>query len=87
MNICALFGGPHKKGNTATLLEKVLEGARSAGHETFRFDVADMTIHPCKGCMSCKKPKAEGCVQRDDMGQIADAVKAADVLILASPMY
>lgn len=30
MNICALMGGPHKKGNTATLLEAVLEGARAA---------------------------------------------------------
>ncbi len=87
MNICALFGGPHKKGNTAALLEKVLEGARSAGHETRRIDVTGMDIRPCKGCMGCKKPKAEGCVQRDDMGQVLDAVKSADVLILASPMY
>ena len=87
MNVCALFGGPHKKGNTATLLEYVLEGARSVGHETHRLDVASMDIHPCKGCMGCKSPKAKGCVQRDDMGQILEAVKAADILILASPMY
>ena len=87
MNICALFGGPHKKGNTATLLENVLEGARSAGHETRRIDVVGMDIRPCKGCLGCKKPKAEGCVQRDDMRQVLDAVKSADALILASPMY
>ena len=37
--------------------------------------------------MGCKSPKAKGCVQRDDMGQILEAVKAADILILASPMY
>jgi multimeric flavodoxin WrbA len=87
MNICALFGGPHKKGHTATLLENVLEGARSAGHATRRLDVADMDIRPCKGCMGCKRPKAAGCVQHDDMGQVYDAVREADVLILATPMY
>ena len=58
MNVCALFGGPHKKGNTALLLEKVLEGARAAGHTTQRLDLAGMEIRHCKGCMACKKPGA-----------------------------
>ncbi len=87
MNVCALLGGPHKKGNTATLLEKVLDGARSVGHTTVRFTVDEMDIRPCKGCMGCKSPKAKGCVQKDDMGQIYEALQSADVLILASPMY
>ena len=86
MNICALFGGPHKKGNTATLLENVLEGARAAGHETRRIDVAGMDIRPCKGCLACKT-KQQGCVQKDDMAGVLEAVRAADILILASPMY
>lgn len=87
MKICVLFGGPHKKGNTATLLEEVLEGARNAGHSVQRLDVGDLDIHPCKGCMACKKPKATGCVQKDDMAGVLDAVRAADILIFASPMY
>ncbi len=87
MKICALFGGPHKKGNTATLLEEVLDGAREAGHETLRIDLAGMDIRPCKGCMACKKPKAAGCVQKDAMPEVLDTVRAADVLIFATPMY
>lgn len=86
MKICAIFGGPHKKGNTAALLENVLEGARSAGHETQRIDVAGMDIRPCKGCLACKT-KGKGCVQKDDMVGVLEAVRAADILILASPMY
>ena len=87
MNICALFGGPHAKGNTATLLEEVLKGANSTGHETKRLDLKDMDIQPCKGCLACKKPHATGCVQKDDMPQVLAAVREADLLIFATPMY
>ena len=87
MKVCALFGGPHKTGNTATLLEEVLKGARSAGHATQRLDVADLDIRPCRGCMACKGPEANGCIQKDDMARVHAAVGEADVLILASPMY
>ncbi|MCR5814429.1 MAG: flavodoxin family protein [Desulfovibrio sp.] len=87
MKICALFGGPHKQGNTAHLLEHVLAGAQSRGHICQRFDLVDLDIRPCKGCMACKKPKAKGCVQKDDMGLIYEAIAQADLLIFASPLY
>ena len=87
MKICALFGGPHKKGNTATLLEQVLAGARSVDHTTTRFDLVDLNIKNCKGCLACKKPKAQGCVQKDDMVKVLEAVVESEVLILATPMY
>ena len=87
MQICVLFGGPHKHGNTAKLLAKVLDGAKSQGHSVELFHLVDMDIRPCKGCMACKKPKANGCVQKDDMGKIYEALRQCDLLILASPMY
>jgi multimeric flavodoxin WrbA len=34
MNIIAINGSPRKNGNTATLLEKALEGAASQGGKT-----------------------------------------------------
>ena len=84
MQICVLFGGPHKHGNTAKLLAKVLDGAKSQGHSVELFHLVDMDIRPCKGCMACKKPKANGCVQKDDMGKIYEALRQCDLLILAS---
>lgn len=87
MKICALFGGHKKKGNTATLLEAVLAGAREQGHKVVRFDLVDMDIRPCLGCLACKKEGAKGCIQKDAMPEVLEAVKAADVLIFASPMY
>ncbi len=85
MRICALFGSPHKKGNTAALLDRYSEGARAAGHEVEIFDVPRMDIGPCMGCMACKKKGA--CVQHDDMEKVYKSVKGADILVFASPMY
>lgn len=45
-----------------------------------------MDIHPCMGCMACKK-KSDGCIQHDDMEEIYPAVRDADVLVFATPMY
>lgn len=86
MKICVLFGGQHKKGNTAALLGQFLEGATAKGHAVRRFDVAFMDIRPCLGCMGCKK-KGNGCVQKDDMNAIYDAIKESDMIVLSSPMY
>ena len=77
----------HKNGNTAFLLEKVLEGARSCGHTTNRLNLVELDIRPCKGCLGCKQAKSNGCVQKDDMEVIYAALRSADVLVLASPMY
>ena len=86
MKLFAAMGSPHLKGNTATLLEQVLAGARSVGHETFRADVYPAQLKPCLGCLACKKPGAT-CVQRDEMHTLYPQVIAADVLLWASPMY
>lgn len=86
MKLCILSGSPHRHGNTRTLVDSYTEGARSVGHEAEVFDVVRMDIHPCMGCMACKK-KAGGCIQRDDMDKIYTVVKEASVLVFATPMY
>lgn len=87
MRICALFGGQHKKGNTATALEQVLAGARFAKHTTVRIDLADLNIGHCKGCLACKKKNSNGCIQKDDMAKVLEEIQSADLLIFATPMY
>ena len=87
MRICALFGGPHKYGNTAKVLEQVLAGAKVAHHTTVRINLIDLNIGYCRGCFYCKQPQSLGCVQHDDMELVLAEIRASDVLILASPMY
>ena len=46
-----------------------------------------MKIAPCNGCDACKKENSPGCVIKDDMEKAYAAIRAADLIILASPIY
>lgn len=86
-NIVILNGSPRKTGNTSELVKAFTEGAESVGNEVISFHVGGMDIHGCKGCFGGDNSRECPCVQKDDMAEIYPAVKAADVLVLASPLY
>jgi len=81
-----LSGSPRKDGNTDRLVAAFIAGAESAGKSVTVFRVADMSISGCRGCNYCRGANGV-CIQKDDMPQILDALKQADALILASPIY
>jgi hypothetical protein len=85
-NIVVLSGSPRKDGNTARLVDAFIEGATSAGKETLLFRVAGLNIGGCRGCQYCFKNQGV-CIQKDDMQPILDALRQADALVLASPVY
>ena len=84
--IVVLSGSPRKNGNTDKLAAAFVEGAVSAGKSVEIFRVADMKIAGCLGCAHCFTEPGT-CVQKDDMAQILEALKTADVFVLASPVY
>lgn len=86
-NIIILNGSPRPKGNTAMLCEAFTKGAESAGHTVTRFDLQKMNIHGCLGCVKGGSDASSPCVQKDDMMKIYPAYTAADIVVLASPMY
>ncbi|MCL2164139.1 MAG: flavodoxin family protein [Oscillospiraceae bacterium] len=85
-NIVVLSGSPRKNGNTDRLAAAFVEGAESADMKVTLFRVADMNIAGCRGCNHCFEEKGV-CVQKDDAQSILDALKDADVFVLASPIY
>jgi len=84
--IVVLSGSPRKDGNTARLTEAFIEGAEAAGKEISLFRVAGLQIGGCRGCGHCFKNQGV-CIQQDDMQPILDALRKADALVLASPVY
>lgn len=86
MNIVILRGSPNRDGSTAILCEEFARGARQAGHAVERIDVAQADVRPCTGCVACGYG-ARPCVQRDGMAAILEKILAADVLVLATPLY
>jgi len=90
MKIIAINGSPRKKGNTATLLSKALDGAASQGAETKLVQLYDLTFKGCISCFSCKLKggKSYGkCAYRDELSPLLEEIQDADALILGSPIY
>lgn len=85
--IIILNGSPRLRGNTAMLCDAFTKGAESVGHTVTRFDLQQMNIHGCLGCMQGGKDPASPCVQKDDMEKIYPAYKDADAVVLASPLH
>ena len=86
--IVILNGAGKKSGNTAAMIEAFKAGA--VGSEVTEFYLQTMNIHGCLDCGGCQrkeKGSADPCVQKDDMGQIYAAVREADVIVFASPVY
>lgn len=85
--ILVLNGSPRLKGNTAMLCDALAKGAQGAGHVVNRFDLKKMNILDCLGCLRGGNDMASPCVQKDDMDQIYQAYREADIIVLASPLY
>ena len=90
MKAIAFNGSARKTGNTATLLQKALEGAAGTGAETELVHLHAHTYKSCISCLSCKKlaGKSYGrCAIKDDLTPLLEKAAEADILILGSPIY
>jgi multimeric flavodoxin WrbA len=90
MRVMAINGSPRKKWNTATLLEKALEGAASLGAETELIHLYDLNYKGCISCFACKTKghKSYGkCAVQDDLTPFFKKIEGVKALILGSPIY
>lgn len=86
MKITVITGSPHKKGTSALLAEKFIEGAEESGHEIFRFDAAFEELHPCKACEHCHL-KNDGCIYKDSMEKLNPHLINDDMIVFVTPLY
>ncbi len=83
--ILILSGSPRKGGNSDLLCDAFGKGAAEAGHQVEKIRVAEKQIGFCRGCYACKNTGI--CAVKDDMAEVLRKMIAADVLVLASPVY
>ena len=86
MKIVVLLGSPRQGGNSSMIAERFLKTAVSLGAETEAFELNRLTFRGCQGCYACKKT-LERCILDDDLTPVLDAVKDADLVVMASPVY
>ncbi|NVN93181.1 MAG: flavodoxin family protein [Desulfuromonadales bacterium] len=90
MNVLAINGSPRKKWNTATLLEKALEGAAAQGAETELIHLYDLDFKGCTSCFACKLKggKSYGkCAMNDGLTPVLGKLAEANAFLLGSPIY
>ena len=91
MKVIAVNGSPRKNWNTATLLNKALEGAAAQGADTELIHLYDLTYKGCTSCFACKMSdgKQQGrCAMKDDLTPLLKKIEdEADAIVLGSPVY
>ena len=90
MEVIAFNGSPRKNWNTATLLEKALEGAASKGAKTKLIHLYDLDYKGCKSCFGCKTkggPSYGHCAVKDDLTPILADIQKADAILMGTPVY
>lgn len=87
MKVLAIAASSRRNGNSETLLDRALAGikVKNTAITIKKVVIADLNIHPCNGCLACMKTGE--CVIQDDMQALYEDLSAADVLLIASPIY
>ena len=85
IKIVAVYGSPRRNGNTATLLQKAVEGAQDGGAEVEEIVLRDLKMSPCLEIYGCKD--AGECRLKDDFQTTRDRILASQGLMLASPVF
>ena len=84
--ILILSSSPRRGGNSDTLCDEFLRGAIESGNEAEKIFLRDKNINYCTGCSVCSM-YGKPCPQKDDMSEIVEKMLAADVIVMATPVY
>ena len=86
MKVIAFNGSPHNDGVIQTALELM---SKELENEKIETEIIQAGKEPIRGCVDCRKCRELGrCIFNDDMvNTAAEKVRAADGIIIGSPVY
>jgi multimeric flavodoxin WrbA len=85
MKVLGVSGSPRKDGNSDVATKTILETLHDFGETEF-IRIADYNIEHCIGCGRCKK--LQRCaIEDDDLQQLLNKWREADLLIVGAPVY
>ena len=92
MTFYAINGSPRKRGNTAVLLDKALQGVKDVipDADTKIIHVYDYSYTGCVSCYACKRKGGKyygRCAKKDAISSLLPELSQADGLIIGSPVY
>ena len=78
-------GAIRAKGNTDTLVNKIIEGSSATDIEINLVALREKQVENCMGCYQCLAKSS--CAIQDDMTELRGFIQDAQLLIFASPLY
>ena len=88
IRVTAFNGSPRTDGNTAILIQKVLEPLKDAGINTEVIQLGGSGIRPCSACFSCASNKNSRCAIQDDrLNEWIEKILESNAIIIGSPTY
>ena len=90
IKVLGISGSPVKKGNVEELLQLMMDAvSNKPGVTTDVVHLSRCEVKGCTHCNFCVKKQKEGkyCALDDDAQMIFEKMEAADVLVLATPVY
>jgi multimeric flavodoxin WrbA len=84
--VLIVSASPRKGGNSDLLCDQFMHGAKEAESQVEKIFLRDKKINHCVACGACQS-NGGMCVQKDDMAEILDKMMAADVIVMATPVY
>lgn len=87
VKIMVFLGSPRKKGNSATLADQLIKGAKNKGAEVDSVYLNGLDIGPCQGCGKCRSNSSSRCAIKDDMHNLYAKLETAEAIVIVSPVY
>ena len=88
IRVVAFNGSSRKDGNTAILLNLVLDELKKEDIETKLIQLAGETLSGCIACYRCRENKDQKCaVMNDRVNEYIAKMKQAEGILLGSPTY
>jgi multimeric flavodoxin WrbA len=88
MKVVAFNGSPRRDGNTAALINVVLDQLDQRGIDTELVHLAGKRIKGCVACYGCSTNKDKRCAVADDeLNECIEKMLDAEGMILGSPTY
>ncbi|MFH0796811.1 MAG: flavodoxin family protein [Candidatus Omnitrophota bacterium] len=85
MKVLGINGSPRIGGNTDIILDKVLEGASTAGSTIEKVGLNTLKFVPCQECSQA--PDDGICIINDDLQSVYLKIAQSDAIVLASPIF
>lgn len=88
MNILIVKGSPRgARGGSSLCADALARGIKKAGGNVKQVILKDYNIKHCTGCFGCWSATPGKCVLKDDMEELMEMQKDADLMVLSTPVY